>query len=99
MPDWLDKLEATYKDFDLQYEGGESSNEAAERIIEVVNGLHADDTGNSIIVAHGGIISLLLHYYDKNLSFEAWRSLSNPDVYEIQISGHNHQLKRLWTEA
>lgn len=96
MPDWIDKLEATYKDLDLKYEGGESSNEAIRRIIEVVNDLRASDAENTIIVAHGGIISLLLHYYDKSAGFEAWRKLSNPDVYALQISEDRYRLERIW---
>lgn len=98
MPDWMTKLEATYKDLDLKHEGGESSNEATGRIVEVVNDLRASDAMNSIIVAHGGIISLLLHYYDKSAGFEVWRKLSNPDVFALQISDDNYQLERIWTE-
>ncbi|GGP11910.1 MULTISPECIES: histidine phosphatase family protein [Oceanobacillus] len=98
MPDWMTKLEATYKDLDLKYEGGESSNEATGRIVEAVNEIRESDADNSIIVAHGGIISLLLYYYDKNAGFEAWRKLSNPDIYALQISDDNYQLERLWEE-
>lgn len=99
MPDWMDKLKETYKDLDLKYEGGESSNEAIGRIVEAVNDLYASDSEHSILVAHGGIISLLLQYYDKSAGFDVWKSLSNPDVYELQISDQKHQLRRLWTES
>ncbi|WP_080875849.1 histidine phosphatase family protein [Oceanobacillus timonensis] len=99
MPDWLEKLEATYKDFNLKYEGGESSSEATERIIDAVNDLCASDAENSIIVGHGGIISLLLHHYNQNAGIDSWRKLSNPDVYALQISGHDYQLRRIWVEA
>lgn len=99
MPDWMDKLEATYTDFYLKYEGGESSKEATRRIMHVVNDLRESDAKSSIMVAHGGIISLLLHYYDKSTGFEAWRKLSNPDIYKLQISEDHHQLERIWLEA
>ncbi|WP_339235759.1 histidine phosphatase family protein [Oceanobacillus sp. FSL W7-1281] len=99
MPDWMDKLEATYTDLDLKYEGGESSKEATRRIMHVVNDLRESDAKSSMMVAHGGIISLLLHYYDKSAGFEVWSKLSNPDVYELQISEHHHQLERIWIEA
>ncbi|WP_040979486.1 histidine phosphatase family protein [Oceanobacillus jeddahense] len=99
MPDWIEKLEAAYTDLDLKYEGGESGNEATRRIVDVVNDLRTSDAENSIIVAHGGIISLLLHYYEKNAGFEAWRTLSNPDVYALKISEHHEQIERIWVEA
>ena len=96
--DWMDKLEATFNDMDLKYEGGESSNEARNRIIEVVNEIEASYSENTIIVAHGGIISLLLNHYDKNFGFEQWKSLSNPDVYLLKISQNEFHLKRLWKD-
>lgn len=96
--DWMDKLEATFNDMDLKYEDGESSNEAMNRIVEVVNDVVASHSKNTIIVAHGGVISLLLHYYDKNFGFEKWKSLSNPDVYLLNISPEDAHIKRLWND-
>jgi len=95
-PDWMDKLEATFNDMDLKYEGGESSNEAKNRIIEVVSDIVASDSENTIIVAHGGVISLLLNHYDKNFGFEQWKSLSNPDVYLLRVAKNADKYKRLW---
>lgn len=95
-PDWMDKLEATFNDMDLKYEGGESSNEARNRIVEVVNDIVASNSENTIIVAHGGIISLLLNHYDKNFGFEQWKSLSNPDVYLLRNTKNDDHYKRLW---
>ncbi|MCJ7840904.1 histidine phosphatase family protein [Lederbergia sp. NSJ-179] len=95
-PDWMDKLEATFRRMDLKYEGGESSNEAMNRIVEVVNDIVASDSKNTIIVAHGGIISLLLNHYDNNFGFEQWKGLSNPDVYLLRLTNNNANYKRLW---
>lgn len=93
--DWMEKLEATFNDMDLKYKDGESSNEAMKRIVEVVNDVLASQSENTIIVAHGGVISLLLNYYDKNFGFKQWKSLSNPDVYLLSISQNEFQVKRL----
>lgn len=71
---------------DLKYKDGGSSNEAKNRIVEVVNDIVESHSENTIIVAHGGIISLLLNHYDQNFGFEEWKSLSNPDVYQLKIS-------------
>lgn len=95
-PDWMDKLESTFTDLNVKYEGGESSHEAMDRIIEVVNDILASDSENTIIVAHGGIISLLLNYYDKNFGFEQWKNLSNPDVYLLRNAKNDVQYQRLW---
>lgn len=94
--DWMDKLEATFNDMDLKYEGGESSNEAQNRIVEVINDIAASNYGNTLIVAHGGVISLLLNHYDQNFGFEQWKSLSNPDIYQLSISLKDVKVKRLW---
>ncbi|MDF2855365.1 MAG: histidine phosphatase family protein, partial [Neobacillus sp.] len=34
LPDWMEKLRATFTDLELKYEGGESSKEAMNRIVE-----------------------------------------------------------------
>ena len=34
--DWLEKLKTTFEDIELKFEGGESSQEAMKRIVEVV---------------------------------------------------------------
>ncbi|WP_335869910.1 histidine phosphatase family protein [Bacillus sp. 2205SS5-2] len=97
-PDWMDKLEATFNDMYLKYEGGESSIEARNRIVEVVTDILESNSENTIIVAHGGIISLLLNHYNQNFGFEQWKSLSNPDVYQLRIFKNEFQVKRLWIE-
>ncbi|MEC5426088.1 histidine phosphatase family protein [Virgibacillus sp. C22-A2] len=95
-PDWMEKLEATFRRMDLKYEGGESSNEARNRIVEVVNDIVEGNSDNTIIVAHGGVISLLLNHYDNNFGFEQWKTLSNPDVYLLHLTKNDAHYKRLW---
>ena len=95
-PDWQDKLRSTFNDLDLKYEGGESSNEAADRILMLVNEMIASEYGNAAIVAHGGIISLLLHHYDNDFAFEQWKSLRNPDVFVLRISEKNIRFDRIY---
>lgn len=97
-PDWMDKLEATFNDMNVKYEGGESSHEAMNRIVEVANHILSSDSENTIIVAHGVILSLLLNRYDKNFGFEQWKNLSNPDVYVLRTSKNDAHYQRLWKE-
>lgn len=76
--------------------GGESSKEAMNRIVKVVDDIIASGLKNTIIVTHGNIMSLLLNNYDKNFGFEEWKSLSNPDVYLLRISENGVHYKHLW---
>ncbi|MEH7225360.1 histidine phosphatase family protein [Bacillus sp. JJ1566] len=98
MPDWFEKLRATYEDFDLIYEGGESSREAANRIIEVVDDVLKSDAEHTIIVTHGGLMSLLLNHYNKSFGFEQWVTLSNPDVYILK-QDQQITLERIWNSS
>jgi len=96
LPDWLDKLETTFNDMDVKYEGGESSNEAMSRIVNVVEDISASHIKNTIIVTHGNLMSLLLNYYDSQFGFKQWKSLSNPDVYLLSVSKEVFNLKHVW---
>lgn len=103
LSDWLEKLRATFDDFDLKFEGGESSYEAVKRIVSVVEEVLNSEAQNTIIVTHGNLLSLLLNHYHHHFGFEEWKSLRNPDVfllkqeddklsYERLIIDSNHQL-------
>lgn len=97
-PDWLEKLETTFSDFSLTYEGGESSEEATARIVELINEISTSDHESIAVVAHGGIIALLLHYYDKNFGFEQWKNICNPDVFLLRLSENIPSCERIWEE-
>ncbi|WP_226682964.1 histidine phosphatase family protein [Sutcliffiella horikoshii] len=84
LPDWLEKLEATYEELDLKFEGGESSREAMDRIVSVVEEVLESDAENIVVVTHGNIMSLLLRNYQESFGFEEWKKLRNPDVFLLQ---------------
>ncbi len=80
LPDWLEKLEQSFSDTELVFEGGESAKEAEQRMSEVVEAASKKD-GTTLIVTHGGIMSHFLSKYDAGFGFGGWQRLSNPDVY------------------
>ncbi|MEH7011665.1 histidine phosphatase family protein [Neobacillus niacini] len=82
--DWFEKLRDTFDDLDLKFEGGESSKEAMQRIVEVVEGVFKSETQNTIIVTHGNLLSLLLKHFNNKFGFEEWRNLRNPDVFLLK---------------
>ncbi|OEH94397.1 phosphoglycerate mutase [Bacillus solimangrovi] len=98
LTDWLEKLKATYDDLELKFEGGESSQEAMERIVTVVEEVFNSEYENIIIVTHGNIMSLLLKYYNDNFGFDEWKNLSNPDIYLLQNQDNNVSFERLWNQ-
>lgn len=99
MSDWAEKLEATYQDLNLKFEGGESSNDAMKRIVSVVEDICESDSENAVIVAHGGILTLLLYFYTPHFSFDQWEGMSNPDVYLLKRSEGKNEVKRIWEEG
>lgn len=98
IPDWFEKLKVTFSDMDLKYEGGESSKEAMDRIVQVVNELIGSDAQSSVIVTHGNIMSLLLNFYNKSFGFDEWQQLSNPDVFILRFKNNEVQIERIWEE-
>lgn len=92
LPDWMEKLEQSFNDFDLKFEGGESAREAAERGAAVL----AEAPGNAVLVTHGNMMGLLLKKFEEAYGFEEWKALSNPDVYVLSIEGEEGTIKRMW---
>jgi 2,3-bisphosphoglycerate-dependent phosphoglycerate mutase len=94
--DWFEKLKQTFDDFELKFEGGESSQEAMKRIVKVVEGIFNGETKNTIIVTHGNLMSLLLKYFNKDFGFDDWQNLSNPDVFLLKNKSNKVAYERLW---
>ncbi|WP_127530407.1 histidine phosphatase family protein [Paenibacillus kobensis] len=89
-------LRLTYEDLNLCYPGGESTNTAMNRAIQVVKEVLCSAHANIIIVSHGGLISLLLNHYDDRFGFAEWDSMSNPDVFLLAFAEDKPCIKRIW---
>lgn len=96
--DWYEKLRNTFGDFELKFEGGESSQDAVNRIVQVFESVYNSEVENTIIVTHGNLMALLLNYFNENFGFNDWESLSNPDVYHLKIKNENVTYTRLWKQ-
>jgi 2,3-bisphosphoglycerate-dependent phosphoglycerate mutase len=66
---WMELLERTYLDFDLKFEGGESSNEALSRGMQVIQEMIQRPETNILAVTHGALLSLLIKHYRTCLQF------------------------------
>lgn len=98
LPDWYEKLSATFDNMELTFEGGESSQEAMNRIVNVVEEVLESGAKETVIVSHGNIISLLLKHYNPDFNFECWKNLSNPDVFLLTYEESEVRLNRIWNE-
>ncbi|GGD11971.1 histidine phosphatase family protein [Pontibacillus salipaludis] len=96
LTDWLEKLERTYYDMELAYEGGETSRIASERAMSVLEEVLHGEGEIIILVTHGNLMSLILGEFDQSFGFEEWKRLSNPDVYRIKP--FRRTVERMWME-
>lgn len=96
LSDWFEKLRNTFEDIELKYEGGESSREAMNRIVEVVEEIFSRNNDHTVVVTHGNLMSLLFMFYNKDFGFDNWERLSNPDVFLLSKEGNQVTFKRIW---
>ena len=94
--DWLDKLRETFSDFELSFEGGESSRAATTRAMTAVNDALLFDTDQVAMVTHGRLLTLILKHFDSKYGFEEWQNLTTPDVFRLAIKENEFQVDRIW---
>lgn len=96
LPDWMERLEESFADIGLKLYGGESSAEAAQRGLAVINELMNNKAKNIAIVTHGNLLSLIIREFNKDFGFKEWKELKNPDVFELIFKQDEHILNRIW---
>ena len=95
-PDWLDRLRSTFSDFDLSFEGGESSRAATARAVAAITDALQSGTDSTLTVTHGRLMTLILKHFNPAYGFEDWKNLSAPDVYRVTIKDGSPEMERLW---
>lgn len=98
LSNWLEKLRKTFDNPNLKFAGGESSKEAVNRIVGVVESAFKSDIENTIIVTHGNLMALLLNYYNQQFGFEEWAALGNPDIYLLKSDRNEITYERIKSE-
>jgi 2,3-bisphosphoglycerate-dependent phosphoglycerate mutase len=96
MDNWLDCLQQTFSDFELAFDGGESSGQAMNRAVAALGDVSALNQGSTVVVTHGNLMTLLLRHFDERFGFETWAALTNPDVYLVAMNGSESTVKRVW---
>jgi 2,3-bisphosphoglycerate-dependent phosphoglycerate mutase len=98
LDNWEEKLFDTFQDHEMRLPGGETSSEAMERGISVLEELVEQSANTIVVVTHGNIMCLMLRHYDKQYGFDEWKKLTNPDVFELQLLHKGEQvcIRRIW---
>jgi len=85
LEDWLEKLRRTFVEKDLFFAGGESSNDALNRIQKIVGEVFENEQMHRVaIVSHGNILSLLINHYDQTFGYTQWQQMKNPDIFVLE---------------
>lgn len=97
--DWLEILEQTFENYDFKLSGGESSNEAVQRALELLHEIYYDEKhANIAVITHGNLLALILNHYDKQFGFRSWKELQNPDLFLLEFKDNFKSIKRLFDD-
>jgi 2,3-bisphosphoglycerate-dependent phosphoglycerate mutase len=101
---WTDLYEAiriSFVDQDFALEGGESTRQAQQRSIPIIEKLLAEQPGKNIVIGtHGNIMTIIMNYFDHKYGFEFWDSTSKPDIYKLTFNTNRlEQVERVWNES
>ncbi len=85
LDDWLDHIARSFLDKSYKLPGGESLLETSMRGLSALGTI--SKAGNSLpaAVSHGNLIASVLHTIDPDFGFEQWRTMLNPDVFEVKL--------------
>ncbi|WP_214700807.1 MULTISPECIES: histidine phosphatase family protein [unclassified Exiguobacterium] len=95
LEDWLTPLRQSFIDPTFKLLDAESSQEATNRILQVVERAQSQHAA-TLLVTHGNLLALLLQHLDPRYDFETWRTMRNPDVYRLDFDGHNSVIEHIW---
>ncbi|MBM6617385.1 histidine phosphatase family protein [Bacillus suaedaesalsae] len=93
---WLELLEQSFQDLSFTLEGGESSQDAINRVKSLIEELVEVPEEHIALISHGNLATLLLKIFDEVYGFDEWKAMSNPDVYMIQLKSDGREVRRIW---
>lgn len=85
--DWLHHLEVSFRDFSYRLDGGESIGEAQARGLAALEDVASTGHARVAVASHGNLIAAILAAIDPAFGFEAWRAMTNPDVFRLTLEG------------
>ena len=82
-PDWLTHIDRSFQNRDYALPGAESLNDTFARAQSALTEILKINAKRPAAVSHGNLIASVLHHIDPNFGFESWKTMANPDLYEI----------------
>ncbi|MCM3236105.1 phosphoglycerate mutase family protein [Heyndrickxia oleronia] len=95
---WYEMLEDSFTELDLCYPGGESSKQAMNRGITVIEDVLTCSSNHIMLVTHGNLMALMIKHFQPSFGFKQWHQLSNPDVYSLVFEDNIPKIQRLWID-
>jgi 2,3-bisphosphoglycerate-dependent phosphoglycerate mutase len=96
LPDWRERVAASYSDLDLCLPGGESCRTAMARGVAALEDVIGHGLFPAVVATHGNLLALLRKHFDASVGFDEWQRLSNPDVYCLRYDEGVPSVVRLW---
>ncbi|MDQ0195577.1 histidine phosphatase family protein [Paenibacillus wynnii] len=96
--DLLRGIERSFVDIDYCMLEGETTRQAQQRSIPIINKLIIENKGKKIAIGtHGNIMTIILNYFEKNYGYEFWAQTSKPDIYKLEFEEMDlKHVERLW---
>ena len=85
LEDWLDHVRRSFAEPNYRAPGGEGLDEAQSRAAAALADIAAADHRLPVVVSHGNLIAAVLRSMDAAFGFAQWRSLRNPDLFEVEL--------------
>jgi 2,3-bisphosphoglycerate-dependent phosphoglycerate mutase len=91
-------IELSFEDIDFCLEGGETTSEAQNRAIPILENLLIEYAGQKIAIGtHGNIMTIILKYYDNSYGYAFWQQTSKPDIYRLTFEDQKlNAVERIW---
>ncbi|WP_274653309.1 histidine phosphatase family protein [Paenibacillus humicola] len=95
----LAAIRRSFEDKDFALAGGESTRQAQERAVPVLEKLLQERRGQNIVIGtHGNIMTIMMNHYDDSYGYAFWDATTKADIYKLVFDGNRlEQVERIWS--
>jgi 2,3-bisphosphoglycerate-dependent phosphoglycerate mutase len=89
--DPMEAMERGFIEPDFALRGGESNRDVERRGITALNSIIRKYNGKRVAIGiHGGIMAIIMHYYDNQFGIEFLRKLAKPAIYKLTFRNEEY---------